>query len=179
MGSGTYGQHLTIAVEASNAVLPVLARNIEDLKNEVRMHHRAISNETGVKLTLYGDRHAGFSINDQWYGASKTAANEVEAITIDGLLAIEGIDYARHPVLVKLDVEGAELKAVRGAAKLLEGQSAFIVEDVEKDDCSDAARDHEGSRERGMLPPQVRAASVPAARPGRSRRTGRCRPRQS
>lgn len=138
VGAGLYGEHRAITVEASKYCLSVLKGNVAHMP--VSLHHRAIDDTTGRTISLFGDRHAGFSIDDTWYGASKTAVNEVVSITIDDLLAAEGVDCDHEPVIVKLDVEGVELRALAGATRTLAGQSAFIIEDADRDGPSDAVR---------------------------------------
>lgn len=138
VGAGLYGTHRAIAVEASKSCLSALERNVADMP--VSVHHCAIDDTSGRTMSLFGDRHAGCSIDDTWYGASKTAVNEVVSITIDDLLAAEGVDCDRDPVIVKLDVEGVELRALAGAARTLAGQSAFIIEDADREGPSDAVR---------------------------------------
>ena len=138
MGSGLYGKHRTITVEPSKYCFAVLEKNVADMP--VSLHHRAIDETTGRTLSLFGDRHAGFSIDDTWYGASKTAINDVVSIAIDDLLAAEGVDCDRDPVIVKLDVEGVERRALVGAGRTIAGQSAFIIEDADRDAPSDAVR---------------------------------------
>jgi FkbM family methyltransferase len=140
VGSGMYGPHRSIAVEAAAATFPFLQRNTRDLPQPVALYHRAIDAVSGKKVVLYGDRHAGLSIDRSWYGASSKEANEVETISIDELLDAERVDPAAVPVLVKLDVEGVEMRALQGAERTLAGQSAFLIEDAEKGAVSDAVR---------------------------------------
>ena len=138
VGAGLYGPHRAIAVEASDYCFSILERNIAG--TSVSAHHRAIDDTSGRTIPLFGDRHAGFSIDNSWYGASENKVNEVVSITVDDLLAAEGVDCEREPVIVKLDVEGVELRALTGAARTIAGQSAFIIEDADRDGPSDAVR---------------------------------------
>jgi FkbM family methyltransferase len=140
VGSGLYGSHRSIAVEASATSLVVLERNTRALPQAVTIYHRAIDAVSGKRVFLYGERHAGFSIDKNWYGASSNKVNEVETISIDDLLAAENIDASGIPVLIKLDVEGVEARALAGAARTIGGQSAFLIEDAEKNTVSEAVR---------------------------------------
>jgi FkbM family methyltransferase len=127
VGAGVYGHRRAIAVEPSNQCFEILTRNVSGL--EVSLHKRAIDTKSGEKIILYGDRHAGFSVNRYWHGASRQAVNEVESVSIDDLLRAEGVNAAETPVIVKLDVEGAELRALAGARQTVVGQSLFVVEE--------------------------------------------------
>jgi len=140
VGSGMYGPHPSIAVEAAAATFLVLERNTRNLPQPVALYHRAIDAVSGSEVVLYGERHAGLSIDKSWYGASSKVANQVETISIDDLLSAERVDPAVVPVLVKLDVEGVEMRALQGAERTLDGQSVFLIEDAEKGEVSDAVR---------------------------------------
>jgi FkbM family methyltransferase len=140
VGSGLYGSHRSIAVEASASSFAILERNTRSLPQSVTVYHRAIDAVSGKKVVLYGERHAGFSLNHNWHGGSGNEVNEVETISIDDLLAAENIDASRTPVLIKLDVEGVEARALAGAARTIRGQAALIIEDAERNDVSEAVR---------------------------------------
>lgn len=127
VGAGLYGSHRVIAVEPSEQCFTILTRNTAGLP--ASLHRRAIDRRSGDKILLYGERHAGFSIKRDWHGASKQAVNEVECISIDDLLRAEGVDPADTPVLVKLDVEGVELRALVGAEQTINGPSLFVIEE--------------------------------------------------
>lgn len=127
IGAGLYGNHRSIAVEPSEQCFKILTRNTTGLP--VGLHRRAIDEKSGEKVLLYGERHAGFSINRDWHGASERAVNEVESISIDDLLRAEGVESPETPVLIKLDVEGVELRALSGAKRTINGSSLFVIEE--------------------------------------------------
>lgn len=86
---------------------------LNDCGHIVDVTERALSDvaET-VTLDLSHGVGAASITND--YGGSETA--EVETIAIDALVAEKGLDRVDF---IKLDIEGAELKALRGAEKTL------------------------------------------------------------
>jgi FkbM family methyltransferase len=140
VGSGLYGAHRSIAVEPSAAAFAILERNTGRLAHAVAIYQRAIDAVSRKKVRLYGDRHAGCSIDSSWLGVSSNQANEIETISIDDLLAAEKIDASQTPVLIKLDVEGVEDRAIAGATQAMQGQTAFLIEDAEKHGISKAVR---------------------------------------
>jgi FkbM family methyltransferase len=140
VGSGLYGAHRSIAVEPSSTAFAILERNTRRLAHPVAIYQRAIDTVSAKKVLLYGDRHAGCSIDQSWLGVSSNQVNEVETISIDDLLAAEQIDGSRTPVLIKLDVEGVEGRALAGASQAMQGQTAFLIEDAEKHGVSEAVR---------------------------------------
>jgi len=127
VGASLYGNHRTIAIEPSELCFKILTRNTGGLP--VVSHRRAMDQRSGERVLLFGDRHAGFSINRDWHGASEQTVNEVESVSIDDLLCTEGALSDETPVLVKLDVEGVELRALVGAQRTINGPSLFVIEE--------------------------------------------------
>jgi hypothetical protein len=80
------------------------------------------------------------SIDSGWYGASAEVANQVETITIDDMLEREQIDPVTTPLIIKLDVEAVELRALRGASRAIAGQSVIYIEDAQAGEASAALR---------------------------------------
>ncbi|GAK46164.1 methyltransferase FkbM [Tepidicaulis marinus] len=138
VASGLYGEHPVVAVEASEFCFQLLKLNVSELNAHI--HHRAIDSVSDKRISLFGSRHAGFSIDENWYGASKNVVNDVVSVTIDDLLALENLDADQKPVIIKLDVEGVELRALQGASKAVAGKTAFIIEDADRSGLSDAVR---------------------------------------
>jgi hypothetical protein len=106
----------------------------------VSIHDAAISAESGKIVNLFGARHAGVSVDPLWSGSSKPMVASARTISIDALLAHEGIDPASSPVLIKLDVEGSEMSALNGGLNALAGHTAVILEDLEKAGVSEAVK---------------------------------------
>lgn len=146
VAAGLYGEHRVVAVEASSYCLGILQRNLAE--RDAAVHHRAIDESSGTQIALFGGpRHAGQSIDESWSGASHEVVDRIETISIDDLVALEGIDPEVTPLVVKLDVEGVELRAFRGARRTVAGQSLWLIEDAAPNDVSPAtvfARDELG-----------------------------------
>src|SRR4029077_19389191 len=105
-----------IAIEDSPAVYPYLERNIElnDLHN-VRMHHCAALDSELDHVAFYEapkDHFGMGSLAPQFSGE----AVHINAVTLDSILAREGIDEVD---VLKVDVEGFEGQVFEGATKLL------------------------------------------------------------
>lgn len=144
--AGVFGEHRVVAVEASSYCLAILRQNLAGSSAEI--HHRAIDDRSGKQISLFGGpRHAGQSIDESWSGASHEVVDTIETISIDDLVDLAGIDPAATPLVVKLDVEGVELRAFQGARRTVAGQSLWLIEDAAPNQVSPAtvfARDELG-----------------------------------
>ena len=107
-----------VAIEASPAVYPYLAHNIElnDLRN-IRLHHCAALDRDLDTVAFYEapkDHFGMGALAPQFSGK----AVPVAARTLDSILAQDGIDRVDA---LKVDVEGFEEQVFLGATKLLTG----------------------------------------------------------
>lgn len=112
-----------IAVEADPLNFAKLARNVGHLP-QVRLVHAAAASETGT-LTLYSSGGV-----DSWKSSTqRTSAWQqpvnVAAVRLDDLLATHS---ASDPVLIKIDIEGAEYDVLRSFSGL--GSACAIVGEV-------------------------------------------------
>jgi FkbM family methyltransferase len=110
-----------VAIEASPAVYPYLARNVEfnDLRN-IRLHHCAALDRDLDTVAFYEapkDHFGMGALAAQFSGK----AVPVTARTLDSILAEDGIDRVDA---LKVDVEGFEWQVFLGATKLLAGRRA-------------------------------------------------------
>lgn len=127
---GTSGR--VIAVEPSASNLAWLKRHIalNQCENIVTVVEAAVCEQHGgsVSFSLLNDGRSpsnslmfSSSVNGEAPEVSQQIS--VPAISLDSLLAEQG----RSPKLVKIDVEGAELKVLKGATKLLNSNTAPIL----------------------------------------------------
>jgi FkbM family methyltransferase len=79
----------------------------------VRVVPAAVADRTGSAPMIIGESTIGSSLVVQRTNIGKAVMRMVPTLTIDSLLA----DSARGPLLVKLDIEGAEVIALRGMAE--------------------------------------------------------------
>ncbi len=123
--SAKFGRHPAVAIEAAPDTFEWLARNAASNGNRFDILHRAVAERSGTTVTIRGTKHEARSIAS---AAGQPVVGEVETLALDDLLGHPGIRDARHIVL-KLDVEGVELDALRGATQMLEREVLIAYED--------------------------------------------------
>jgi FkbM family methyltransferase len=95
---------------------------------QVHIHQAALHDGSSPTLTLHLPDQLGWSTlrSDHWVTAREHV--EVEAVSLDAALEREGVAPAAVSFM-KLDVEGAELDAIRGAgATLAASRAAVLIE---------------------------------------------------
>ena len=116
-----YGSHPTVAIEASARTCQALEENCRLNGGRFRVIHAAVADNSGTIAWLStGSDQASSSLYN--VTGPVTRREQVTTLALDDL-GITGM------ALVKLDVEGAEVDAVRGASKLLEGDTLLCYED--------------------------------------------------
>ena len=119
--SAEYGAHPTIAIEGSARTCKALAENCSLNGGRFRVIHAAVAAMSGrVAWFNTGDDPAGASLHN--VKGPVALREEVRTIALDDL-DINGT------ALIKLDVEGAEVEAIRGAQRLLGGDTLLCYED--------------------------------------------------
>lgn len=121
--SAAFGSHSSIAIEPSSENYARLVTTARANSDRFRTMRRAIGDKRGT-ARLTGQKHEAFSI----VGGAATGGEEVEVIALDNLID-EGIVAAAGTYVIKLDVEGVEAEAIRGAARLLAGDSIAVCEE--------------------------------------------------
>ncbi|MGB3273955.1 MAG: FkbM family methyltransferase [Xanthobacteraceae bacterium] len=123
VSSPEFGSRPSIAIEPSSANYELLTRSAAANGNRFRTIRAAIGAERGT-ARLSGFKHEGLSI----VGESSAGGEEVPVIAVDNLVD-DGIIAADGKYVIKLDVEGVEIEALKGAARLLTGDSIAVCED--------------------------------------------------
>jgi FkbM family methyltransferase len=126
--SPEHGSKPTLSVEASARTYRVLAANADENSQAFRPIHRAIWSVPGEEVRLFGDRHAGLSAIAKRTGVSE-AFEVVKTTTIDEIVAQNHDFVGERPLVIKLDVEGVEIKAIEGAELALQREFLLIVEE--------------------------------------------------
>ena len=123
--SKAYGQKPSIAIEADPGTFDTLKKNSELNQNRFEIRHNAIFSKSGEMVNIHGDKHEARSILDD---DGNRGNGNVETLALDDLS-----DWLKKQkkkaVLLKLDVEGVEIDAMKGASKLTEGDLLVAYED--------------------------------------------------
>lgn len=123
VSSAPYGSHKAIAIEPSSQNFAKLKNNAAINGNRFEAMKCAIGAARGT-ARLSGTKHEAFSIA----GSAGDGGEEVPVLALDNLLD-EGKVSAGGKFLIKLDVEGVEIEAIKGGARLLQGDSVILCEE--------------------------------------------------
>jgi FkbM family methyltransferase len=123
VSSRPFGSHKVIAIEPSSQNFAKLANNAHVNGDRFELMKCAIGAIRGT-AHLAGTKHEAFSIA----GGVNGGGEEVPVIALDNL-----IDDGKVPrdgkYLIKLDVEGVEIEAIKGGTRLLQGDSVILCEE--------------------------------------------------
>ncbi|MGP9810979.1 FkbM family methyltransferase [Rhodopseudomonas sp. NSM] len=134
VSSRPFGAHRAIAIEPSHANYARLAHNARVNGERFETMKCAIGAARGT-ARLSGTKHEALSI----VGKADATGEDVPVIRLDDLLE-NGTIAIDGKYLVKLDVEGVEIDAIRGGERLLQGDTAILCEEHGSD------KDHTVSR---------------------------------
>jgi FkbM family methyltransferase len=121
--SRPFGSHKAIAIEPSSGNFAKLANNARVNGNRFEALKCAIGATKGT-ARLSGTKHEKFSIA----GSAGSAGEQVPVMALDDLLSNGKISPAGK-YLIKLDVEGVEIDAIKGGSRLLQGDSVIMCEE--------------------------------------------------
>ncbi|MBK8009280.1 MAG: FkbM family methyltransferase [Rhizobiales bacterium] len=127
-----FGAHKVAAIEAAKSNFDLLQNNARANGDRFTPLQRAISDLSGDTLKLYGKMHFGRSLNPGWHEGAEAHAEEVETITIDEI-ADKFLPAGGQPIVIKLDVEGVEVAAMKGGSKTIASGALLVYEDHEKE----------------------------------------------
>jgi FkbM family methyltransferase len=133
VSSKPFGAHKAIAIEPSGQNFPKLANNARVNGDRFEAMKCAIGSGRGT-ARLSGTKHEAFSI-----AGSQSGGEEVPVIALDNLID-DGKVSANGKFLIKLDVEGVEIEAIKGGSRLLQTDSVVLCEEHGSD------REHTVSR---------------------------------
>ncbi len=122
VSSKPFGSHKAIAIEPSGQNYPKLANNAKINGNRFEAMKCAIGSARGT-ARLSGTKHEAFSI-----AGDQSGGEEVPVLALDNLLD-DGKVAAGGKFLIKLDVEGVEIEAMKGGARLMQGDSVLLCEE--------------------------------------------------
>ncbi len=122
VSSAPLGSHRAIAIEPSSQNFAKLKNNAEINGNRFELMKCAIGSGRG-KARLSGTKHEAFSI-----AGSAGGGEDVPVIALDNLID-DGKVAASGKYLIKLDVEGVEIEAIKGGTRLLQTDSVILCEE--------------------------------------------------
>jgi FkbM family methyltransferase len=123
VSSAPFGAHRAIAIEPSSQNFAKLANNARINGNRFELMKCAIGAARGT-AHLTGTKHEAFSIA----GQADSRGEDVPVIALDDLID-DGKVSERGKYLIKLDVEGVEIEAIKGGARLLQADSVILCEE--------------------------------------------------
>jgi FkbM family methyltransferase len=133
VSSKPFGSHKAIAIEPSEQNFPKLANNARVNGGRFEAMKCAIGSSRGT-AHLTGTKHEAFSI-----AGDQSDGEEVPVVALDNLID-DGKVPASGKYLIKLDVEGVEIEAIKGGSRLLHTDSVVLCEEHGND------REHTVSR---------------------------------
>jgi FkbM family methyltransferase len=122
VSSAPYGSHKAIAIEPSSQNFAKLANNAKINDNRFEVMKCAIGTARGT-ARLSGTKHEALSIAGGNAGGEEVPVIALDNLPDDGKIAADG------KFLIKLDVEGVEIEAMKGGARLLQGDSVILCEE--------------------------------------------------
>ncbi|MGY3453076.1 FkbM family methyltransferase [Bradyrhizobium sp. USDA 4353] len=126
VSSAPYGAHRVIAIEPSAANFAKLANNADINGGRFEVMKCAIGESRGV-AHLTGTKHEAFSIAGDSADGEQVPVMALDDLIDDGKVAASG------KYLIKLDVEGVEIEAIKGGARLLATDSMILCEEHGQD----------------------------------------------
>ena len=128
VSSRPYGSHRVIAIEASAANAAQLARNAELNDGRFLILHRALGRASGGRARLTGHKHEAMHIDAPGSDNGDGQGESVEMMALDSLID-QGLVTPRQRLVIKLDIEGMEIEAIKGSKRLLASEVVFIAEE--------------------------------------------------
>jgi FkbM family methyltransferase len=123
VSSAAFGARKAIAIEPSSENFARLSHNAEINGNRFDVMQSAIGAVRGT-ARLSGVKHEAFSIA----GDADAGGEIVSVLALDNLID-DGKIPAHGKYLIKLDVEGVEIEAIKGGTRLLQGDSVILCEE--------------------------------------------------
>ncbi len=120
-----YGNKPAIAIEADPNTFKILEQNANLNDNRFEVRHNAIFSKSGEMVNIHGDKHEARSILDD---DGNRGDGNVETLALDDLdnwLKKQN----KSAIFLKLDVEGVEIDAMKGATTLAKGNLLVSYED--------------------------------------------------
>ncbi len=125
------GRHPAIAIEASGRNMAELQANAACNQKRFEVLHAAVVEIDGGFVTLGGPTHEGLAIVDA--ATAGPNAETAPRMSLDGVLARSPLLQSSPRLVLKLDVEGVEQAALKGATQMLARDTLLIYEEQGSD----------------------------------------------
>ncbi|MEP1930728.1 MAG: FkbM family methyltransferase [Roseibium sp.] len=126
VSSKRFGNRPAIAVELDPDNFSQLVTNSSQNGDRYKCLNLAVFDKDGETLHFYGKKHEARTV-EQAIGATESLG-EVASVTLDRIVETTGADK-HNTIVLKLDIEGVEINALKGAQTLLEKDVLVIYED--------------------------------------------------
>jgi FkbM family methyltransferase len=134
VSSAPFGARKAIAFEPSSQNFAKLANNAKLNRDRFEVMLSAIGSVRGT-ARLSGTKHEAFSIaGDADAGGEVVSVLALDNLVEDGKISPDG------KYLIKLDVEGVEIDAIKGGTRLLQGDSVILCEEHGNDPAHTVSR---------------------------------------
>ena len=116
--SAPYGSHPTLAIEPSTTNFECLRRNANANGDRFQILRRAIFDESGKCVTLYGKKPGGLSLRTDWHPADiDSFEDNIETITLDEVAELY-LPRREYPPIIKLDAKESKIRGIKGPPHL-------------------------------------------------------------
>jgi len=128
MVSGQLPDNRVVAIEAAPSTFEVLRTNFEINNRRFKIVQRAIADSSGQTVSFSTNTgHAAAHVVANESSDTAQRVVEVETVTIDDVVANEDDLSAHLPVVLKLDVEGFEIEALKGAMETISNRDVVVI----------------------------------------------------
>lgn len=136
VSSNACGKKSAIAIEADPDTFKMLERNWILNNQRFDLMHNAVFSKSGEWVDFGGGKHEARSIQE---GKAVSDTSKVETIKLDDLAPWIDEQNCEHLVM-KLDVEGVEIEALKGAGSLMKSDPCIMFEDHGADTTHEVSR---------------------------------------
>ena len=131
-----YGNKPSIAIEADPGTFETLKKTARLNGDRFEARHNAVFSKSGEMVNIYGEKHEARSILDDH---GNRADGNVETVALNDLQPWIK-KQKKNAIVLKLDVEGVEIDAMKGAEDLLDQNLLVVFEDHASDKTHEISR---------------------------------------
>ena len=118
------------AIEASKQTSKDFLKNLDLNKNSnISFLNNAISNIDDENI-LFNESENDWESSQTHKNFKLSSISEVKSVKVDSLL--NSLDYLDYQIIIKLDIEGNEMRAIQGSIEIIENMSPLIIIEFSK-----------------------------------------------